>query len=122
MALIHVDVTTQREKTWKFDGMGGSGAHLAPKSPRQKQEHQGPPQLPPKRQIDRTTVSRESCRGWHQRPDSSVFWLKYSWNGKTFRESAHTDDKRKAGKKLRHPSRRVGDEDLPRSSHRAPAG
>lgn len=36
----------------------------------------------------------------YQRPDSSVFWIKYSWNGKTFRESAHTDDKRKAGKKL----------------------
>ena len=31
-----------------------------------------------------------------QRPDSDVWWIKYSRNGKPFRESAKTTDKRKA--------------------------
>ena len=38
----------------------------------------------------------------YQRPDSSVWWIKYSRNGKTFRESAHSDNKRKAERMLKH--------------------
>jgi integrase len=38
----------------------------------------------------------------YQRPDSSVWWIKYSRNGKDFRESTHTDNKRKAEKMLKH--------------------
>lgn len=36
-----------------------------------------------------------------QRPDSDVWWIKYSRNGKPFRESTKTTDKRKAEKFLR---------------------
>src|SRR5215469_10152803 len=32
----------------------------------------------------------------YPRPDSSVWWIKYSRNGKDFRESTHTTNKRKA--------------------------
>ncbi len=37
----------------------------------------------------------------YQRPDSSVWWIKYSRNGKDFRESTHTDNKRKAERILK---------------------
>jgi hypothetical protein len=37
----------------------------------------------------------------YQRPDSSVWWIKYSRNGKDFRESTHTDNKRKAERLLK---------------------
>jgi len=37
----------------------------------------------------------------YQRPDSSVWWIKYSRNGKNFRESTHTDNKRKAERTLK---------------------
>ncbi|MDT8067193.1 MAG: tyrosine-type recombinase/integrase [Terriglobia bacterium] len=37
----------------------------------------------------------------YQRPDSPVLWMKYSRNGKTFRESTKTDDPDKAGKMLK---------------------
>jgi len=37
----------------------------------------------------------------YQRPDSSVFWIKYSRNGKDFRESTHTNNQRKAEKMLK---------------------
>jgi len=36
----------------------------------------------------------------YQRPDSSVWWIKYSLNGKSFRESTHSENKRKAVKLL----------------------
>jgi general stress protein YciG len=42
----------------------------------------------------------------YQRPDSSVWWIKYSLNGKSFRESTHSEDKRKANKLLQ---RRLGE-------------
>ena len=38
----------------------------------------------------------------YKRPDSSVWWIKYSRNGRTFRESTHTNDERKAGRILKH--------------------
>jgi integrase len=37
----------------------------------------------------------------YQRPDSPVYWMKYSRNGKTFRESTKTDNEDKAGKMLK---------------------
>lgn len=37
----------------------------------------------------------------YQRAGTSVWWIKYSRNGKPFCESSHTTDKRKAGKLLR---------------------
>jgi integrase len=37
----------------------------------------------------------------YRRPDSQVWWLKYSRYGKAYRESSQTTDKRKAEKKLR---------------------
>ena len=37
----------------------------------------------------------------YQRPDSPVWWLKYSRHGKSFRESSRTTEKRKAEKMLR---------------------
>jgi integrase len=37
----------------------------------------------------------------YRRPDSPVWWLKYSRYGKAYRESSQTTDKRKAEKKLR---------------------
>jgi|SRR5271170_7695206 len=37
----------------------------------------------------------------YQRPDSPVWWLKYSRHGKAYRESSQTTDKRKAEKQLR---------------------
>ena len=36
-----------------------------------------------------------------KRPDSGVFWLKYSKNGKPFRESSGTTNREKAEKKLK---------------------
>lgn len=36
-----------------------------------------------------------------QRPDSDVWWIKYSRNGKPYRESTKTTDKRKADKQLK---------------------
>ena len=37
----------------------------------------------------------------YKRPDSPVWWLKYSRHGKAYRESTRTDDRRKAEKMLR---------------------
>jgi hypothetical protein len=37
----------------------------------------------------------------YKRPDSPVWWLKYSRHGKAYRESTRTDDKRNAEKMLR---------------------
>jgi integrase len=37
----------------------------------------------------------------YQRPDSPVYWMKYSRNGKTFRESTKTDNPNKAEKQLK---------------------
>ena len=42
----------------------------------------------------------------YQRPDSSVWWIKYSLNGKSFRESTHSENRRKAVKLL---DRRLGE-------------
>jgi integrase len=42
----------------------------------------------------------------YQRPDSSVWWIKYSLNGKSFRESTHSENRRKAVKLL---ERRLGE-------------
>jgi hypothetical protein len=42
----------------------------------------------------------------YKRPDSPVWWLKYSRRGKAFRESSHETDKGKAEKMLR---KRTGD-------------
>jgi hypothetical protein len=36
-----------------------------------------------------------------QRPDSDVWWIKYSRNGKPYRESTKTTDKRKADRLLK---------------------
>src|SRR5271155_5227095 len=38
----------------------------------------------------------------YQRPDSPVWWLKYSRHGRAYRESSQTTDKRKAEKMLRN--------------------
>ena len=38
----------------------------------------------------------------YQRAGTSVLWIKYSRNGKSFCESSHTTDKNKAGKILRN--------------------
>lgn len=38
----------------------------------------------------------------YQRPDSPVWWIKYSRYGKAYRESTHTADKNKAGKILKN--------------------
>src|SRR5215469_15070117 len=37
----------------------------------------------------------------YQRPDSAIYWLKYSRNGKPYRESSGTTDRRKAERKLK---------------------
>lgn len=37
----------------------------------------------------------------YQRPDSAVYWLKYSRYGKSYRESTRTTDKGKAQKMLK---------------------
>lgn len=37
----------------------------------------------------------------YRRPDSPVLWMKYSRNGKTYRESTKTDNEELAGKKLK---------------------
>jgi len=42
----------------------------------------------------------------YQRPDSSVWWIKYSLNGKSFRESTRSENRRKAVKLL---DRRLGE-------------
>jgi integrase len=38
----------------------------------------------------------------YKRPDSQVWWLKYSRYGKAYRESSHTTDKQKAGNLLKN--------------------
>ena len=38
----------------------------------------------------------------YQRAETSVWWIKYSCNGKSFCESSHTTDKNKAGRILRN--------------------
>jgi integrase len=48
-----------------------------------------------------TTRRRKGMGSIYQRPDSAVFWMKYSKNGKPFRESTGTDDRNKAEKKLK---------------------
>ena len=46
-----------------------------------------------------TTARRPKGTGSiYQRPDSPVFWLKYSRHGKPYRESSQTTDRRKAEK------------------------
>jgi hypothetical protein len=37
----------------------------------------------------------------YQRPDSTVYWLKYSRHGKPYRESSQTTDRRKAERMLK---------------------
>jgi integrase len=49
-----------------------------------------------------TTARRPKGTGSiYQRPDSAVFWLKYSRHGKPYRESSQTTDRRKAERMLK---------------------
>jgi len=48
-----------------------------------------------------TTRRPKGTGSIYLRPDSAVFWLKYSRNGKPYRESSGTTDRRKAEKKLK---------------------
>ena len=49
-----------------------------------------------------TVVRRKKGDGClFRRPDSPVWWIKYSRNGKSFRESTKTRNETKAGKLLR---------------------
>ena len=48
-----------------------------------------------------TTRRPKGTGSIYQRPDSAVYWLKYSRHGKPYRESSHTTDKRKAERMLK---------------------
>ncbi len=48
-----------------------------------------------------TTRRPKGTGSIYKRPDSAVYWLKYSRNGKPYRESAETTDLRKAERKLK---------------------
>ena len=48
-----------------------------------------------------TTRRPKGTGSIYQRPDSAVFWLKYSKNGKPYRESSQTTDRRKAERMLK---------------------
>jgi hypothetical protein len=49
-----------------------------------------------------TTARRPKRTGSiYQRPDSAVYWMKYSKNGKPFRESTGETDRKKAERKLK---------------------
>ena len=48
-----------------------------------------------------TTRRPKGTGSIYQRPDSAVYWLKYSRHGKPYRESSRTTDKRKAERMLK---------------------
>jgi hypothetical protein len=48
-----------------------------------------------------TTRRPKGTGSIYQRPDSAVFWLKYSRHGKPYRESSGTTDRRKAERMLK---------------------
>ena len=48
-----------------------------------------------------TTRRPKGTGSIYQRPDSAVYWLKYSRHGKPYRESSQTTDKRKAERMLK---------------------
>jgi len=48
-----------------------------------------------------TTRPPKGTGSIYQRPDSAAFWLKFSKNGKPYRESSQTTDRRKAERMLK---------------------